>query len=65
MSNKVEQNATVLAHAVELGANIMRRVSGNSISNHIDGQLQDDGATKGALVAIIQRKLTKKHGVVQ
>lgn len=64
MSKKFEQNATVLAHATELGAAIMQRISGNSVSNHIDGQLQSDGATKGALVAVIQRKLTKKHGVV-
>lgn len=64
MSKKFEQNATVLANAVELGAAIMRRIAGNAVSNHIDGQLQNDGATKGALVAVIQRKLTKKHGVV-
>jgi len=64
MSKKFEQNATVLANAAELGAAIMRRISGNAVSNHIDGQLQSDGATKGALVAVIQRKLTKKHGVV-
>lgn len=64
MSKKFEQNATVLANTVELGAAIMRRIAGNAVSNHIDGQLQNDGATKGALVAVIQRKLTKKHGVV-
>ena len=64
MSKKFEQNATVLANAVELGAAIMRRIAGNAVSNHIDGQLQNDVATKGALVAVIQRKLTKKHGVV-
>jgi hypothetical protein len=64
MSKKFEQNATVLANAAELGAAIMRRIAGNAVSNHIDGQLQNDGATKGALVAVIQRKLTKKHGVV-
>ena len=64
MSKKFEQNATVRANAAELGAAIMRRIAGNAVSNHIDGQLQNDGATKGALVAVIQRKLTKKHGVV-
>lgn len=64
MSKKFEQNATVLANATELGAAIMRRIAGNAVSNHIDGQLQNDGAIKGALVAVIQRKLTKKHGVV-
>lgn len=64
MSKKFEQNATVLANAAELGAAIMRRIAGNAVSNHIDGQLQNDGAIKGALVAVIQRKLTKKHGVV-
>ena len=64
MSKKFEQNATVLANAAELGAAIMRRIAGNAVSNNIDGQLQNDGATKGALVAVIQRKLTKKHGVV-
>lgn len=64
MSKKFEQNTTVLAHATELGATIMQRIAGNAVSNHINGQLQNDGAIKGALVATLQRKLTKKHGVV-
>lgn len=46
MSKKFEQNATVLANATELGAAIMRRIAGNAVSNHIDGQLQNDGATR-------------------
>lgn len=64
MIKKFEQNATVLAHVTELGAAVMQRVAGNAVSNRIDGQVQNDGAIKAALVAILQRKLTKKHGVV-
>lgn len=64
MIKKFEQNATVLAHVTELGAAVMQRIAGNAVSNHIDGQLQNDGAIKAALVATLQRKLTKKHGVV-
>ena len=64
MNKVTEQNLTVLGNAIELSARLIMAVSGEAVSNTINGQKLPPATMKSAIAATIQRRLTKDQGVV-
>lgn len=64
MNKVTEQNLTVLGNAIELSAKLIMAVSGEAVSNTINGQKLPPATMKSAIAATIQRRLTKDQGVV-
>jgi hypothetical protein len=64
MNKVTEQNLTVLGNAIELSARLIMAVSGEAVSNTVNGQKIPPATMKSAIAATIQRRLTKDQGVV-
>lgn len=64
MNKVTEQNLTVLANAVELSACLIMAVSGEAVANTVNGEKIPPATMKSAIVATLQRRLTKDQGVV-
>ncbi|MNE62786.1 hypothetical protein D3C80_1580910 [compost metagenome] len=64
MNKVTEQNLTVLANATELSARLIMAVSGEAVSNTVNGQKLPPATMKSAIVATMQRRLSKDQGVV-
>lgn len=53
-------NATVLANATELSAQVVMKVAGSAIANTVGGVLMTPASLREAIVAKIQTALTKR-----
>lgn len=64
MDKKTEQNVAVLANAVELATAIIVAVSGEAVSNTIDGKQIPAATLKSSVTATIQRTLAQDNGAI-
>jgi stage III sporulation protein SpoIIIAA len=55
------QNAAIITNAVELGANVIKKVAGNEIADTVDGASLSD-VLHTAVAAKIKSKLAKRSG---
>jgi hypothetical protein len=58
----MSDNVAVLGNAVEFAAAIIKKVSGNAISNTVDGNLVDDSYLKTAIASKMNSKLVPYMG---
>lgn len=58
----MDDNLVVLCNATEFAAAIIKKVSGNAISNTVDGKLIDDQYLKSAVASKIHSKLIPYTG---